>query len=148
MREMELLYRNEQESQLRDEITRLRKENQQLLSNSGEQLLNRLTEKGVSFVTYQPGAGHITIPLADTYSYMDNPMAYSAAQCGVTEPHYKAWLEHYQTPVCHHTDEQGSLCGENLPRIENPTDFHAGDEDRCESHKEIGGAQSLKLVSG
>ncbi|WP_236074899.1 sodium:proton antiporter [Teredinibacter purpureus] len=148
MREVELMYRNEQERQLRDEISRLRKENEALMGNTNEGLLSKMVGKGISFVSYQPGAGHITIPFADIADYMTNSVAYAAAQCGVKEALYKAWLDHYQAPVCSAIDENGSICGENVPRITNPTDFHSGDEDRCSAHKEIKSAGSLKVVSG
>lgn len=148
MRDVELMYRNEQEAQLRDEIARLRMEHQGLFGSSENELMGKLTSKGISFVTYQPGAGHITIPVADMGEYLDNPAAYAAKQCGVQEIHYKAWLAHYQAPVCNDCDSAGNLCGENIPRIDNPADFHSGDQDRCQAHKEIRSAKNLKLVSG
>ncbi|SMF40189.1 hypothetical protein SAMN02745866_02601 [Alteromonadaceae bacterium Bs31] len=148
MREVELFYRNEQESQLRDEIARLRSENQALLGTSDNELLGKMLSKGISFVSYQPGAGHITIPPSDVAKYMSNPIAYAAEQCGVHEARYSAWLSHYQAPVCIATDEEGHICGENIPRIDNPTDFHTGEQDRCAEHREVRGAKNLKLVSG
>ncbi|WP_246434711.1 sodium:proton antiporter [Teredinibacter haidensis] len=148
MREVELMYRNEQESQLRDEVARLRKDNQGLVGSSHDELLSKMVSQGVSFVTYQPGAGHITIPLSDIADYMANPVAYAAGQCGVQEAHYKAWLEHYQAPVCTALGSDGGICGENVSRVSNPADFHSGDQDRCKEHKEIKGAKSLKVVSG
>lgn len=148
MRDVELMYRNEQEAQLRDEITRLRKEHQVLFGSSEHELMGKLISKGISFVTYQPGAEHITIPVSDMGEYLDNPAAYAAKQCGVQEAHYHAWLAHYQAPVCTACDAEGNLCGENIPRIGNPADFHSGDQDRCQAHKEIKSANNLKLVSG
>ena len=134
MREVELLYRNEQEANLHDEVSRLRKENQELVGNSGDELLSKLVEKGISFVTYQPGAGHITLPVTDVYRFKENPAAYTAEVCGVTEKQYQAWLEHYHAPICRHHDEEGKLCGENINRVNNPIDFHIGESDRCEEH--------------
>jgi len=149
MREVELMYRHEQETQLRNEIARLRQENQAMLGSSDDDLLGKLVSKGISFVTYQPGAGHITIPVAEIPDYLDSPAAYAAKQCGVTEPHYKAWLAHYQAPVCFACDEHGNMCGENLPRVDNPADFHSGDQDRCSAHKEfLSVKKNLKLVNG
>ncbi|WP_313555598.1 sodium:proton antiporter [Teredinibacter franksiae] len=148
MREVELMYRNEQESQLRDEIARLRQEHQALLGSGGNEILGKMTGKGISFVSYQPGAGHITIPTDDVGAYMENPVAYAAAQCGVHEDHYSAWLAHYQAPVCTSVDSDGNICSENVHRVSNPADFHSGDQDRCSVHKEIKGASKLKVVSG
>jgi hypothetical protein len=133
MREVELMYRNEQEAQLRDEIVRLRKENQELLDNGGDQLLKKLSDKGVTFVTYQPGAGHITIPLGDMSRYTDDPMQYTAEQCGVSLQHYQAWLSHYQAPVCQALTGAGDACQCDIPRVAIPGDFHPGESDRCES---------------
>ena len=135
MREVELLYRNEQEANLHDEISRLRLENQQLIGNSGDELLGKMLERGVSFVTYQPGAGHITLPVAEVSRFMENPSAYTAQYCGVTEAHYLAWMEHYHAPICRHQDEDGNMCGENINRIEKPIDFHMGESDRCLEHQ-------------
>lgn len=148
MREVELLYRNEQEVQLKDEITRLRQQNQEMLDNSGDHLLEKMIAKGVSFVTFQPGAGHITIPLSDLSRFMENPTAYAADQCGVKESHYNAWLKHYQAPVCTAVDEKDHVCGENIDRCDSPTDFLVGDGDRCDKHKEFKGSGKLKVVSG
>ncbi len=146
MREVELLYRNERETQLHEEITRLRNEAQELTGNSGNQLLEKMLAKGISFVTYQPGAGHITIPASEISRFMDNPVAYAAQTCGVNEEHYTAWLEHYQAPVCSADLDDGSSCGENIDRISSPADFHIGIGDRCETHRELKGAH-LSVVS-
>ena len=142
MRDIELLYRNEQETQLHDEIARLRDENQELVSNSGNQLLHKLQQKGISFVTYQAGAGHITVPAAEIPAFMNNPIAFAAQHCGVSEALYLAWLEHYQAPICRHENEDGSLCGENIPRIAKPIDFIFEESDRCNEHKSINVAKS------
>lgn len=146
MREVELLYRNERESQLHEEITRLRAENQEMIGNSGDRLLEKMMAKGVSFVTYQPGAGHITIPASEMSRFMESPIAYAAHVCGVNEDHYAAWLEHYQAPVCNSIDGD-HVCGDNIDRIANPTDFHIGIGDRCDKHREIKGAK-LTVISG
>lgn len=147
MREVELMYRNEQEVQLHDEIARLRQENEQYVANSGDRLLDKMAEKGVSFVTYQPGAGHITLPKSEISRFMDNPVAYAAHVCGVKESHYSAWLEHYQAPVCRHTeDEGGAMCSANIHRVNSPSDFHIGNDDHCEQHKKIKSINPLKIA--
>lgn len=135
MREVEILYHNEQESKLHEEVERLRKENEMLIQNSGDHLLAQLVEKGISFVSYQPGAGHLTIPMSDIPCFIDCPASYVATKCGVTEQHYNEWLEHYHVPICQHVDANGNICGENINRIENPVDFIAGESDCCHEHK-------------
>ncbi len=135
MREVEILYRNEQESKLHEEITRLREENQSLVGTSGDHLLSRMLERGISFVTFQPGAGHITIPVSEIDRYMDNPPSYIADKCGVSESHYSAWLEHYHVPICRASDDDGDICGENISRVESPADFVMGESDCCHKHR-------------
>lgn len=135
MKELELSYHAEHEVQLRDEIQKLRGENQALLSNSGDHLLENLSRKGVNFVTYQPGAGHITIPYADMPKFVENPSAFTAAYCGVSEKHYQAWLKHYQTPVCTALSDAGEQCCEDVSRVVNPEQFIPGESDRCEKHR-------------
>lgn len=143
MREVELLYRNEQEAHLQVEIAHLREENHSLIANSGDQLLEKMVSKGISFVTYQPGAGHITIPATDVSVFMESPAVYAAKHCGVNEQHYIAWLAHYQAPVCNCKGTDGSICGANIPRINSPVDFILGDGDRCAAHKDLQGATKL-----
>ena len=135
MRDVELMYRNEQEKSLSQEIHRLRQENQMLLNNSSEQLLAKLEKAGLNFVAYHPGAGHLTIPLADMGRYLDNPIAYAAEKCGVSLGHYKDWLDHYKSPSCQAIKEGGELCGALIERVPTPSHFHMGESDRCDHHK-------------
>ena len=72
----------------------------ELVSQGGDQILERLAKLGVVFVVYHPGAGHLTIPLQDIATYQDNPLAYAAAKCFVSEEQYRHWLAHYQQPTC------------------------------------------------
>lgn len=134
LREIELMYRGEQEASLEEEIRRLRKENQLLLSNSSEQLLEKLEKAGLNFVAYHPGAGHLTIPLADMSRYLDDPTAYAAAKCGVSLLQYKEWLDHYRKPVCR-AIKAGEICGEAIERVPTPSQFHTGEHDRCDHHR-------------
>lgn len=135
MRDMELMYRNEQESSLNEEITRLRDEIQSLVSNSGNEVLSHLQERGINFVAYQPGAGHITIPVADLTIYTENPQDYAAKKCGLTPIQYRTWLDHYQNPSCCALNSDGSVCSAPIDRIHNPNDFHPGENDRCATHR-------------
>ncbi len=146
MKELELHYRNERESQLQQEIGRLREENREFVSNSGDQLLERMMARGISFVTYQPGAGHITVPVSEVSRFLENPAAYAAEYCGVKITQYQAWLDHYQTPVCKTRDESETICGENLDRVDSPTEFLIGKDDCCEKHRQIKGVSKLKLA--
>ena len=145
-REVELLYRNELEAQLQEEIIRLRDENQRIISNTGEQLLGKLVETGISFVSFQPGTGHLTVPLTDIARYLENPTSYVAEQCGVTEQRYQQWLHHYRMPVCQNVLEERGQCGENIARIEQPIDFIAGESDCCPNCLKLKARSHLRLA--
>lgn len=146
MKDVELQYRAEHEEQLQQEIFRLRREHQESLVSSSDQFLEDLSRKGVNFVTYQPSAGHITIPYSEMSLFLENPPAFTAAYCGVTEPQYLAWLRHYQTPVCNALDDGGEMCCANLSRVTNPTDFVLGESDLCDQHKPAQRPGKLKAI--
>ncbi|MDG9667517.1 DNA repair ATPase [Hahella sp. CR1] len=131
-REAELVYRDEREEQLRQEIQTLKDESE----DGGGDILNKLSELDVVFVVYHPGAGHITIPAKDVLRYIQNPVSYAAERCFVTERHYKEWLDHYENAVCEHEIPGKGLCGESVPRVTVPAEFVAGESNRCEKHQE------------
>lgn len=137
MREVELFYRHQQESNLKEEIAHLRRENQQLINQGGDQLLQKLTKAGISFVAYHPGAEHIAIACDDVADYLANPQVFAAAACGVSETLYGAWLTHFQAPTCVGFNHQGELCGKTITRIASPSEFHEGESDRCLAHQEL-----------
>lgn len=137
MREVELFYRHQNEATLKEEIANLKRDYQELLNNSGEQLLARLVRAGVNFVVYHPGVGQFTIAQEDLSSYLDNPNGYVAKHAGVGETLYSQWFSHYQNPICNAQDEHGHLCGKTLVRIGSPVEFHDGESNRCEQHQRI-----------
>ncbi len=134
IKEIEILYRNERESNLHEQVIRLQLENKALLQGSGDKILDQLSAAGINFVAYHPGAGHMNISLMDMPEYLDNPTAYVAKKCNVTEEHYSQWLVHYHAPVCHY-HEGNSMCGELISRINHPEEFVAGKGDRCSKHQ-------------
>lgn len=137
MREVELFYRHQNESALKEEIVNIKRENQQLLKNSGDQLLGRLTKAGVNLVAFLPGLGEIAIALDDIGPYLENPEAYAAEKAGVSVPVYLAWLEHHKSPCCTAVDARGNSCGRSIPMVETPLEFHAGESDRCAQHQAV-----------
>jgi hypothetical protein len=143
MREVELFYRHQNESTLKEEIVNLKQENQTLISQGGNHLLHRLSKAGIAFVSFHPGAGEIRIMEDDIGRYLDNPQAYAAEKCGVHESLYQSWLEHYHLPVCRARDAAGQFCGKPLTRIESPLQFHPGENDCCEQHQAL---SYLRLV--
>jgi len=139
MREVELFYREEQLGNLREEVSRLRQERERLLSQSGDHLLQRLVENGVTFVAYQPGLEALNIAVADLPRYLDSPLDFVAEQCFVTPEHYRQWLSHHELPVCMATRADGAVCGQPLPKVERPGGFLPGVSDRCAAHRAAAG---------
>lgn len=135
IRDVELAYRNQMDGQLEQEVKRLKAEREQLVSQGGDQILQRLSRLGVVFVVYHPGAGHLTIPLQDVGRYQDHPMAYVAAKCFVSEELYCSWLAHYQQPSCEGLLNSGERCAMPLDRVDTPSRFVAGDSNCCARHK-------------
>ncbi|WP_049630175.1 hypothetical protein [Cellvibrio sp. pealriver] len=137
MREVELFYRHQNESALKEEIVNIKRENQQLLKNSSDQLLGRLTKAGVNLVAFLPGVGEIAIALDDIGRYLEDPDAYAAEKAGVSQAVYFAWLEHHKSPCCSAVDSRGNMCGRSIPMIETPLEFHSGESDRCTQHQTV-----------
>jgi len=137
MRNIELFYRHQNETSLKEEIVQLKQQYQALLSSSGEQLLTRLNQAGVSFVVFHPGAGQFTVPLEDLSRYLENPSAFVAQKLDISETLYSSWIEHYQKPVCKVVDDKGHVCGKSLAKIDSPLKFHVGESDRCENHQAV-----------
>ena len=135
IRDVELAYSKEQDAQLQQEIARLKREHNELAGQSGEQILDRLAKLGVVFVVYHPGAGHLTIALQDIARYQDNPMAYVAAKCFVSEAQYSQWLSHYQQPSCEAKLPSGERCAIPIDRIDTPSRFTLGESNCCARHK-------------
>lgn len=137
MRNVELFYRHQNETSLKEEIAQLKKQHQSLLSSSGEQLLTRLNQAGVSFVVFHHGVGQFTVALEDLSLYLDNPYAFAARKLDISAELYSGWLSHYQKPVCNGLDRNGHLCGKFLPKIDSPLKFHLGESDRCDQHQMV-----------
>ncbi|SFR76661.1 hypothetical protein SAMN05216203_2889 [Marinobacter daqiaonensis] len=98
-------------------------------------LIRQLQDQKVFLVGYHAGVGHITLPFNDFRRYVDNPAGYAAEKCGISEPAYRRWLEHYEEPVCRAPGEKaGEICGQPVMRISQPADFEPGVHDRCDRH--------------
>jgi len=135
IRDVELAYRNELDVQLQEEIEQLQKQRDALVEQSGEQVLKRLSGLGVTFMAYHPGAGHLTIPLHDMARYQQNPLAYAAAKCAVSEEQYGQWVQHYQQPTCVATLSSGERCNMPLDKVEAPSRFFIGESNCCARHR-------------
>jgi len=134
----EQLERRQRELELRDEkIVALEQENHELRHREPAEnsILDHLKRQSVFLVAYHPGVGHITLPYDDIETYFNNPTAYAADRCGMNEPAYREWLEHYENPVCNHEEKNGKRCGEPILRVGQPAEFRPGTDDRCEKHQ-------------
>ena len=134
-REVELLYRAEREAQLHEEIIKLRQANTELELTGGEDLLHKLSQKGISFMTYQVGLGHISIPVDDVGLYLTNPIGFVASYCNVSQTIYLDWLAHFHAPVCRVQLAGGDFCGADVPRVDTPEFYLPGASDCCEKHR-------------
>lgn len=137
IRDVELAYRNELDSQLQEEIEQLQKQRDALMDQSGERMLERLSSLGMTFMVYHPGAGHLTIPLQDMARYQQKPLAYAAAKCGVSEEQYELWVQHYRQPVCIATLTSGERCNMPLDKVETPARFVIGESNCCARHRSL-----------
>ncbi|MEZ5539435.1 MAG: hypothetical protein R3E63_05680 [Pseudomonadales bacterium] len=134
-KDIEISYCKEQQTVLRDEIDTLHREHAKLIKEAGEQFITRLRDNKVTFMAYHLGAGNITIDLEDIGTYLENPLAYAATMCKVTETDYRSWLTHYNNPVCgEFSTAKGEECGKKLRRVDVPAQFVTGRSDRCPLH--------------
>ncbi|WP_312961152.1 chromosome partitioning protein ParA [Stutzerimonas nitrititolerans] len=135
IRDVELAYRNELDTQLQEEIEQLKQARDKLAANSAERVLEQLSGQGVQFMAYHPGAGHLTIALHDIATYQKNALAYAAARCAVSEEQYRQWLQHYQEPSCVAKLASGERCAMPLDKIDSPGRFVVGETNCCARHR-------------
>ena len=135
-RERELYLRAKEIVDLRQELSGLREQNRELMLISDNQILQTMSEKGVVFVAYHPGVEHLVISKDDMPGYLNDPLAYVAANCEVPVAQYHEWLAHYRLPICRQTDVNGQYCGEPIPKVMRPRLFRSGESDRCHEHSD------------
>lgn len=134
----EQLERKQRELEMRDEkIVLLEEEIHELRHREPPEdtILRHLKDQSAFLVAYHAGIGHVTLPYDDIETYFLSPTAYAAEKCGLNEPAYADWLEHYENPVCRHTSADGARCEQPVMRVNLPADFQPGRDDRCEEHK-------------
>lgn len=136
-KDQEIELKHELVKQLRKDICDLRRDKLRLMNTGADKFLENLENLGISFIVFHPGAGHISIPLADMTLYMENPVAYAANRCSVTEEHYREWLQHYENPVCRFQINKEEICGSRIKRIDVPKEFKMSAADRCPKHPSV-----------
>lgn len=131
VREMEIIGRDEKISYLQEQLSEAQSSQMASREAGADEFLEKLEKLGVNFIAFHPGAGHISIPFKNIEKYVDNPLGYAAEKCLVTEERYRAWLSHYQNPVCTRLKPDGTACGSRVIRIDVPSKFKPGDSDIC-----------------
>ena len=129
---------------MRSELTELRRDKLRLMGEGADKFFEALREKGIKLVSFQPGAGHLTIPVEELSRFLDDSDAFVAAKCGVGVEHYRRWLAHYGNPVCQGASGSGAPCAKPLQKMLKPADFVAGLHDRCDIHKQVPRSQTLQ----
>ncbi|MDF1781107.1 MAG: hypothetical protein P1U67_07390 [Alcanivoracaceae bacterium] len=129
-REMEILNRDEQIAVLNGELSDAKRDQIRMANSGAEKLLEKLQTLGLNFIAFHPGAGHISINASEISDYMQNPIAFAARKCLVTEDHYRAWLEHYENPICQVEVANGRACAKRVIRVDVPNQFKPGQSDR------------------
>ena len=133
-KDFELSNRADREEQLRAELEELSESIGGGIETST--IIKRLKELEVVYVVYHPGAGHITMSSDEILRYVDNPNAFIASKCFVTEKQYLAWLKHFDNAVCRHKNEKGHVCALPVNKVSIPSEFEQGIDDRCEKHQD------------
>jgi hypothetical protein len=129
-KEMEVLDREEKLGALEAELADAKRDSIKMANSGAEKLLEKLQGLGLNFIAFHPGAGHISINASEISDYMQNPVAFAARKCLVTEDHYRAWLAHYENPVCQVDVGDGKACGKRVIRVDVPNQFKPGVSDR------------------
>ncbi|WP_163834571.1 hypothetical protein [Spartinivicinus ruber] len=133
-KDVEISYLEDIDKQQQLELEKLQQENKQLKSAHPGDVLAQLSAKGVMFMAYHPGVGHVTIPVKDVDEYLADNIAYVAKRCFVSKEHYLSWRRHYENATCDAT-ENGKRCGQPITRVEVPREFEIGVSNACVDHQ-------------
>ncbi|MCT7361021.1 hypothetical protein [Thalassolituus pacificus] len=121
---------NEEALRLKEEVATLRQYLDSAEEQSAERFVGRLDGLEAVLVAFHPGVGHLTISPAHMLRYADNPLAYAAQKCFVSEDIYRRWLDHYDDPHC-------QQCKAEIPRIEHPREFDHDLNAYCKLHRQL-----------
>lgn len=121
--------------ELDKEIEALKHAQAQQQESGADSFLLKLESIGMNFVAFHAGVGNLSVPVSELVNYIQNPTAYVAIKCLVSESHYKQWLHHYENPRCSADIGDGQCCNSRLIRTDSPSRFVAGQSDRCVRHQ-------------
>ncbi len=131
----EIAEREESIKEYEQQLETLKLEFVQQQEAGADTFLRQLQSLGMNFVAFHPGVGNLSVPVNELVTYIQNPTAYVAAKCLVSEAHYKAWLAHYDNPRCQADIGDGQCCNSRLIRTDSPSKFTAGQSDHCARHQ-------------
>ena len=133
--ELSLYYALEKEHQARDELQVIEEGRGADRDDAITTFLQQLSSKGVEFIVSESGVGSHALKLHQLQGYLENQAGFWAAQCGVSEMKYRAWLAHYKRPVCQAGASTGCECGAAVPRADHVRNFIVGESDMCREHR-------------
>ena len=107
------------------------------------QIAEGLAYAGIQLVSSHLGVGRIVVPPEKLEAYLDNPTAYIASLCNVSEAVYRNWRIHYNAPTCR-AMVGGHLCTKPIKRVDSPANFVHGVSDCCADHKPQADQSSAK----
>ncbi len=131
----EISERDETILELEQQMEAMRMEQAKDAEATADEFLRRLQGMGMNFVAFHPGVGNLSVPVDELVTYIQNPTAYVAAKCLVSEALYKAWLQHYENPRCMADIGDDKCCNARLIRIDSPGKFIPGQSDHCARHQ-------------
>lgn len=66
-----------------------------MAKSSRDSIFYQLDDVGINFVIYHLGVSHLILEVNEIDAYLSNNMVFVASKCGVSESHYRAWLNHH-----------------------------------------------------
>ena len=133
----EIAEREEAIKELDNQVEALKHAQAQQQESGADSFLLKLESIGMNFVAFHAGVGNLSVPVSELVKYIQNPTAYVAAKCLVSESHYKLWLQHYESPRCNADIGDGQCCQSRLIRTDSPSRFVSGHSDRCVRHQGV-----------
>lgn len=133
IKDIELVYRQQQLDALKEELAQLQQQQQQWAENGADSVIQNMQAAGIHFVSLLPDGEQLSISTAELPQYLQSPQDFIAARFNVESDRYGLWLAHFESPICNHPIDQG-CCGRPIAKISKPSLFIPGESDRCSQH--------------